>query len=86
MFERLRELRQAKGLTCEQVAEKMGLTKATYNKKERGIITITLSDAKKIASIIDYSIEDIFSPMKYLLQIQINLALNNQRGAAGGEI
>lgn len=22
-------------------------------------------------------------PMKYLLQIQINLALNNQRGAAG---
>lgn len=60
MFERLRELRQAKGLTCEQIAEKMGLTKATYNKKERGIITITLSDAKKIASILDHSIEDIF--------------------------
>ena len=33
LFERLRELRQSKGYTCEQMAESMGLTKATYSKK-----------------------------------------------------
>ncbi len=60
MFEKLREIRQAKGFTCENMAEQMGLTKATYSKKERGQITMTLNDADKISNILGSSVDEIF--------------------------
>lgn len=61
MFERLRCLRQEKGLTCEQMAEVMGLeTKAGYSKKELGRTKFTLAEAKKVSEILGYSIEEIF--------------------------
>jgi putative transcriptional regulator len=60
MFERLRELRKAKGYTCEQMADKLGLKKAAYSKKELGKIKFSLSDAKKVSEILGYSIDDIF--------------------------
>lgn len=61
MFERLRELRKAKGYTCEQMAEKMGLeTKAAYSKKELGRTKFSLDDAKKVSDILGYSIDNIF--------------------------
>ena len=60
MFERLREMRQSKGYTCGHMADKMGLTKATYNKKERGQITMTLNDAEKISEILGSTVDEIF--------------------------
>lgn len=60
MLERLRTLRLAQGYTCKQMADKLGLTKGTYSKKERGQIGITLIDAHKIATILDSTIDDIF--------------------------
>jgi len=60
LFERLREIRQNKGYTCESMAEAMGLTKATYSKKERGQITMTLEDAEKISAILGSSVDEIF--------------------------
>lgn len=60
MLERLRKLRIAKGFTCKQMADRLGLTKGTYSKKERGQIGLTLLDAHKIATIFDSSIDDIF--------------------------
>lgn len=68
MFERLRKLRQLKGYTCEQMAEKMGLTKATYSKKERGQITMSLGDAEKISDILGSNIDDIFFADKVSLK------------------
>lgn len=61
MFERLRELRKEKGLTCEAMAEALGLeTKSAYSKKENGNTKFSLDDAKKVSSILGKSIEDIF--------------------------
>lgn len=61
MFERLRALRKEKGLTCEDMAEVLGLeTKSAYSKKENGSTKFSLDDAKKVSSILNKSIEDIF--------------------------
>ncbi|KMO87206.1 XRE family transcriptional regulator [Megasphaera cerevisiae DSM 20462] len=61
MFERLKDLRRKKGLTCEQMAELMGLeTKGGYNKKELGQTKFTLAEAKKVSDILGYTIENIF--------------------------
>lgn len=42
------------------MAKNLGITKATYSKKERGKIIITLQEAQKIASIFESTIDDIF--------------------------
>lgn len=60
MLERLKQLRIESGLTCQQMAKQMGLTKATYYKKEQGQIKISLFDAKKISKILGHSIDNIF--------------------------
>jgi len=50
------------------MAEKMGLTKGTYSKKERGQITMTLEDAKKISEILNGTVDDIFFADKVSLK------------------
>ena len=61
MFERLRELRKEKGLTCEDMAKLLGLgTKAAYSKKELGRTKFSLEDARKISCILGKDIDDIF--------------------------
>ena len=63
MFERLRKMREEKGLTCEQMAYKLGLqTKAGYSKKETGRTPFTLADAKIVSEVFGKSIDDIFFP------------------------
>ena len=61
MFERLRELRKEKGMTCEDMARLLGLdTKAAYSKKELGGTKFSLDDAKKVSRALGRSIDDIF--------------------------
>ena len=42
------------------MAKELGITKATYSKKERGKIIITLTEARKIALLFESTIENIF--------------------------
>ncbi len=61
MFEKLRALRQEKGIPGEKLAEILGLeTKSAYYKKETGSIKFTIYEAKKIADFFGMSIEQIF--------------------------
>ena len=68
MFERLRNIRHSKGFTCAQMAKRLGITKATYSKKERGKIIITLQEAQKIALLFESTIDDIFFDEKVSLK------------------
>ena len=61
MFEKLRELRQEHGLTCEDMSKVLGLeTKAAYSKKELGRTKFTLAEAKQVSDVLGMRIEDIF--------------------------
>jgi DNA-binding XRE family transcriptional regulator len=62
-LEKLRQMREERGLTCEQMAYKLGLqTKSGYNKKEKGRTPFTLKEAKIISDAFGQSIDDIFFP------------------------
>ena len=61
MFERLRPIRKAQGLTCEDMAKALGLaTKSAYSKKELGHTKFSLDDAKKISDLLGKSVDEIF--------------------------
>lgn len=61
MFGKLKRLRKERGLTCQDMAERIGLeTKAAYSKKECGRTKFTLNEARIVSEILGCSIDDIF--------------------------
>lgn len=61
MFEKLRELRNSKNISADEMSEILGLeTKAAYYKKEAGNVKFTLAEAKKISDFFNLPIEEIF--------------------------
>lgn len=61
MFEKLRKVRQEKGIKAKEIAEKLGLkTEGAYYKKETGTVPFTLEEGKVVADILQMPIEEIF--------------------------
>ncbi|AIU68898.1 XRE family transcriptional regulator [Thermococcus eurythermalis] len=60
MKNRLRELREAKGLTQEELAKALGVTRQTIIAIEKGKYDPSLRLAFKIARFFNAKIEDIF--------------------------
>ena len=60
VYERLKELRVSKNILGEETAKLIGVTKATYSKKENGIIKFSLEEAKIIAEKMGMQIEEVF--------------------------
>ena len=60
MTKKLKILRAMKEVKQEEVAEMLGITLATYSKKENGKSDFTITEAKKLASFFDCTIEEIF--------------------------
>ncbi|WP_461866441.1 helix-turn-helix transcriptional regulator [Thermococcus sp.] len=60
MKNRLRELREAKGLTQEELAKALGVTRQTIIAIEKGKYDPSLKLAFKIARFFGVKIEDIF--------------------------
>lgn len=61
MFERLREIRIARKISCEQLSALLGLkTRSAYQKKEMGNIPFKLEEAKQVADFFGMNMEDIF--------------------------
>jgi transcriptional regulator with XRE-family HTH domain len=53
----LKEIRRDKGFTQKQIALKMAMEQTTYSKKENGKSPITEQEYKKLAAILETSIE-----------------------------
>ena len=60
MTRKLKVLRAMKEVKQEEVAEMLGITVTTYSKKENGKSDFTISEAKKLATFFDCTIEEIF--------------------------
>jgi transcriptional regulator with XRE-family HTH domain len=56
---RLRELREAQGLTTTQLGERCGLTQSTISKVENGKWSVSLDILSKIAGALGCSVEII---------------------------
>lgn len=55
--ERLKQLRKERGLLQQDMADKIGITKSAYGYYEQGKTTPDVLTAKKIASILDVSVD-----------------------------
>ncbi len=60
MKNRVRQLRNAAGISGTAVAGELGLPVATYYKKETGSIRWTLPEAKRVADYFHKTIEEVF--------------------------
>lgn len=58
---RIRVLRESKGFTQEQVAEKMNCTRQKYARIEKGLIDISYASINTIANILGIKTEEITS-------------------------
>ena len=56
---RIRNLRESKGLTQEQIAEKMNCTRQKYARLEKGLIDISYASLTTVAQVLGIKIEDI---------------------------
>ena len=57
---RLRELREAKGLTQAQLADLIGVSRKTVNTVENGVFVPSTVVALKLAKALGSSVEDLF--------------------------
>ena len=60
MYEILKEKRESKGYTIEDLSRVIERSPATYFKKENGDVKFTVSEALKIADFLDEKVEKIF--------------------------
>ncbi len=60
MYPKLIGKRNEKGLTQQDMADKIGISKNNYNLKENGKLDFGLLEVKKILSILDCNYDDIF--------------------------
>lgn len=56
---RIRELRNAKGLIQEEIAEQIGVSRQKYARIENGVNDITLNILSKIAKVLEITVGDI---------------------------
>lgn len=65
MYKNLKKFREEKGLTQEQMAEKLGYKhKSGYNKIEIGQRKVSVEQARTISDLLGRSIEEIFFDTK----------------------
>ena len=67
---RIRNLRESKGLTQEQIAERMNCTRQKYARIEKGLIDISYASLTTIAKILGVKIEEITSSVNNISQEQ----------------
>lgn len=61
MYEKLKKSRLQKGITQEEMARRLGYKYTSgYNQLEKGKRKIDIETARKIASILETSVEEIF--------------------------
>jgi putative transcriptional regulator len=70
-LEKLKVIRNKKGLTCKQVADLVGISKEYYWMIENGKRRLTYELAVKIAKVFNTSPDDIFLDSKLTISEQI---------------
>lgn len=59
-LEKIKHMRESKNITQEEMAELLGIHKATYIMKENGKTKIYINELFKIMLILDCKVDDIF--------------------------
>jgi transcriptional regulator with XRE-family HTH domain len=79
---KIKRIREMKGKTQEEIAEKLSLTAQAYGRMERGETSINTERLGKIAEALDVSVEDIyrFDDRKFMISGNSNNGEANENG------
>lgn len=61
VFERIRDIRKTKGLSQQEVADKMGIDRAQYSRIETAKASPTLNSLERIAEALGVDLADLFT-------------------------
>lgn len=61
----LRQARESRGLTVEEVAAQLGIPPGYYSQIERGERSVSAERAERIARVLGVSVESVFTPLRY---------------------
>lgn len=75
--ERIKELRNARGLTQEQVAEKISVSRQKYARIENGTNSITLDILSKVADVLNVTVGDITRVLDETPGVEYRVGSNN---------
>lgn len=76
---RIRKLRETKGFTQEQIAEKIDCTRQKYARVEKGVIDISYSTLIMIAKALEIDVEEITSVLNSKPQEQLMYRKGNDK-------
>jgi transcriptional regulator with XRE-family HTH domain len=57
---KLIQLRQSKGISQEQMPDKLAITPSTYSRKEKGLVRIRPEEWEKIAKFLNLPVEEVY--------------------------
>lgn len=57
---RVREIREARSLTQDELAEAIGISQSTLSKMERGILEVTVRQAWHLTQVMECDVRDLF--------------------------
>lgn len=75
---RIRFLRESKGFTQEQIAEKIKCSRQKYARLEKGLIDISYANLMTVAHVLGIKVEDITSSVNNISQEQPMFRANNE--------
>jgi transcriptional regulator with XRE-family HTH domain len=61
IYDKIKAIRLAKGLTQIEVAEKTGMTQGNYGRLEKGLIQVTIERLEQLAGVFDMSVGNLLN-------------------------
>lgn len=77
---KLIEARKSKGLSQQQLAERLCMDVSNYNRREKGQSKVSPSEWEKLANLLEVSVEDIFESEEAILFVCKDNATGNYQG------
>lgn len=77
---RIKSLRESKGFTQEQIAEKMDCTRQKYARLEKGVLDISYSSISTIAQVLGVKVEEITSSVNTAIKEEAMFRGNDGTG------
>lgn len=72
VFEMVKNAREIKGLTQEDMADALGISSSGYSKMERGETRISIDRLQKIADILEMDIYELIPPKEHNVICELN--------------
>ncbi|OOR90775.1 helix-turn-helix domain-containing protein [Moraxella bovis] len=80
VFEKIKDIRETKGFTQEEIAHALKISPSGYSKIERGETRINIDRLQQIADILEVNIFDLIPNKEHNIIYELNGGYNNFQG------